>query len=537
MKAKSKKTTTKKAPAKKAPTVKATAAKAKATAKPAETQKQAPAPASGEQPRFAMIDIESINSSNNVRTETTDISDLVESIKANGIINPITVSYNKPPALPPVAQTGIINPITVSNNENPFMFDVVAGHRRFAAAKLAGLFKIPCHIIDGKSENELNEIAIQENTIRVDMTPYEECIAIKNLVNKNNTPRQIAARFGRTLRWVLVRVKLATAGDKVLEKVKAGSISMANAAKLADLPDKEFADEMRSVYRLDDYTTKFILERHHMDLKKAPFDTCDCSTCAKCSAQQQDLFAEENVNYCLDPKCWAKKCKARANEKKKEFESNGIIATVGDDGTGRTHKIESWEKKKIEQAEQAGIKKRVIIDPKTCRKEEYYDERDLPNFHEETEEECIARIEKERKEAKFGHVKFKLYANNLRESILTVVKKNMADHLLTLVVFSNKNWLDEFAKSKSWVNKDCYAIDPEEIEKPITVTDIADAVTNNVDKILDGIAERSYEALFKMMFKDIDPESLQPSDDEVNAEIDRQQAEESDENSDEENDE
>lgn len=314
MKAKSKNTTTKKAPAKKAPTVKATAKKAKATAKPAETQKQAPAPASGEQTRFEMIDIENINSSNN-------ISDLVESIKANGIINPITVSYNK----------------------NSLMFDVVAGHRRFAAAKLAGIVKIPCHIIDGKSENELNEIAIHENTIRVDMTPYEECIAIKNLVNKNNTPRQIAAR-----------------------------------------------------------------------------------------------------------------------------------------------------------------------------------------------------IEQERKEAKFGHVKFKLYANNLRESILTVVKKNMADHLLTLLVFSGNNWFEKIAKSKSWVNEDCYAIDPEDIEKPITVTDIADAVTNNVDNIFDDIAERSYEALFKMMFKDIDPASLQPSDDEVNAEIDRQQAEEnedeSDENSDEEND-
>lgn len=515
MKAKSKKTTTKKAPAKKATTVKATAAKAKATAKPAETQKQATAPASGEQPRFAMIDIESINSSNNVRTETTDISDLVESIKANGIINPITVS----------------------NNENPFMFDVVAGHRRFAAAKLAGLVKIPCHIIDGKSENELNEIAIQENTIRVDMTPYEECIAIKNLVNKNNTPRQIAARFGRTLRWVLVRVKLATAGDKVLEKVKAGSISMANAAKLADLPDKEFADEMRSVYRLDDYTTKCILERHHMDLKKAPFDTCDCSTCAKCSAQQQDLFAEENVNYCLDPKCWAKKCKARANEKKKEFESNGIIATVGDDGTGRTHKIESWEKKKIEQAEQEGIKKRVIIDPKTCRKEEYYDERDLSNFHEETAEERKARTEQEAKEIKFKHTKFSMYAKNLRESISTVVKKNMGNHLFTLIVFSDTVWLNDYAKSKKWANEDVYSVDPEDIESPITVEDIYDAAKNSIENIIDGIRDVSLENLFKMMFKDIDPASLQPSDDEVNAEIDRQQTEESDENSDEENDE
>lgn len=504
-----KRKTQKKATVKKGPSSKASAKKAKVTARPAETQKQAPASAIGEQPRFTTVDVENINSSNNARTETTDISDLVESIKAHGVINPITVSYNK----------------------KSTTFDVVAGHRRFAAAKLAGLAEIPCHIIDGKSET-LNEIAIQENTIRVDMTPYEECIAIKNLVSKNNTPRQIAARFGRTLRWVLVRVKLANAGDKVLGKVKDGSIRMANAAKLADLPDNEFADEMRCVYRLDDYTTKLILERHHMDLSKAPFDTCDCSKCAKCSSQQQDLFAEESENYCLDPKCWEKKCKARANEKKEEFESKGIVATVGDDGTGRIHRIESWQKGKIEQAEQAGIKKRVVIDPKTCRKEEFYDERDLPDFHEESEEEREARIEQERKEAKFKNTKFNLYVKNLRESISTVVKKNFGDHLLTLIVFSDCEWFNDYAKSKSWVNEDIYSMDHEDIETSITVEDIAEAATNSVDKILDDINDFSIEVIFKMMFKDIDPESLQPSDDEVNAEIARKQAEENDENSD-----
>ena len=488
---------------KKTPTKKATA-----TAKAKPSKKKSAAVANGS--KFQEIPIALIVSADNVRTERTDISDLAESIKAHGIINPITVH---------------------PDDEGKFI--VVAGHRRLEAAKIDGLATVPCNIIEGSDKNILNEIAIQENVLRVDMTPYEECVAIKNLVGKGNTPRQIAARFGRTLRWVLVRVKLANAGDKVLNKVKDGSIRMANAAKLADLPDDEFNEEMLSVYRLDDYTTKCILERHHMDLKKAPFDTCDCSTCAKCSAQQQDLFAEETENFCLDPDCWTKKCTAKANEKKKEFESNGIIATVGDDGTNRIHKIESWEKKKIEQAEQAGIKKRVIIDPETCRKTEYYDERDLPDFREETEEEREQRQNEECRIKKFNKVKNELYCKNLSGAICTVTARNLGNHLITLLMFSGNEWFLKFAQENSWIDENEYNVYPENLKDQKTIEEIADAARNNINRIIEDFDANSLTAIFRMMFKDIDPETLKPFDYEVTAEIERQQAEENDENSDE----
>lgn len=485
--------------------------KATATAKAKPSKKKSVSVANGT--KFQELPISLIVSADNVRTERTDISDLAESIKAHGIINPITVH---------------------PDGKRRF-FIVVAGHRRLEAAKFNKLVTVPCNIIEGQDKNILNEIAIQENVLRVDMTPYEECVAIKNLVGKGNTPRQIAARFGRTLRWVLVRVKLANAGDKVLNKVKDGSIRMANAAKLADLPDDEFNKEMNSVYRLDDYTTKIIIDRHHMDLKKAPFDICDCSTCSKCSAQQQDLFAEETENYCLDPDCWAKKCHELANAKKDDYEKEGVIATVGDDDY-RVHRIESWQTEKLEQAEQAGIKKRVVIDPETCKEVAFYDERDLPDFHEETEEEREQRHNEECRIKRFNKVKDELYCKNLSGAICTVTARNLGNHLITLLMFAGNEWFLKFAQENSWIDENEYNVYPENFKEQKTIEEIVDVARNNINRIIEDFDADSLTAIFRMMFKDIDPETLRPFDYEVTAEIERQQAEENKENSDEDDD-
>ena len=86
-----------------------------------------------------------------------------------------------------------------------------------------------------KDREGVEEISLTENITRMDMTPYEECMAVKALSGKKKTPAAIAKHFGRTLRWVLVRKKLADAGDKVLKKVKEGVIGLDAAAKLASI--------------------------------------------------------------------------------------------------------------------------------------------------------------------------------------------------------------------------------------------------------------------------------------------------------------
>ena len=143
-----------------------------------------------------LINVERIKDTKNIR-DVKDIDELVASINAHGLINPITVTEEKDG------------------------YRLIAGFRRFAAMKQLGAKEIPC-VIRNSDKDTLDEISLSENITRMDMTPYEECKAVQHLINKKNTAKQVAKRFGRSLRWVLVREKLAKAGEKILKKVKNG---------------------------------------------------------------------------------------------------------------------------------------------------------------------------------------------------------------------------------------------------------------------------------------------------------------------------
>ena len=379
---------------------------------------------------FRTISADKILNGNNIRA-VNDIADLVASIEAHGIINPITVT----------PQPGM-----------PSVFHIVAGFRRFAAAQKLGIEKIPCHVIEGNDETP--EIALSENLNRINMTPYEECKAVKNLANKKNTVQQIARKFGRTLRWVLVRKKLADAGDKVLEKVKEGAIGLDAAAKLADLPDDVFKKEMSSCYRTDKYFVDGVLDRYHKDLSRAPFEHESCFKCAKCSACQKDLFEDEPKAYCLDPDCWAKKTRAVAKDKVKELQAEGTNARIGKFDGGHIsyedeayhHKIDSWQKQDLEKAKEAGIKMRALVDNKTAKVLKYYDKRDLPDYHEETDAERKERLDAERAENRKKQAYEKLLRERLQDGIASICVnfKSEADIIVTLLVFVADNNYDFF---------------------------------------------------------------------------------------------
>ena len=238
-------------------TISASIKDAKAVKKPAAVKaaKTTPEPEKAEDRSYSFrtINVDNIVDSGNIR-EVKGIDDLIASIQAHGIINPITVT----------------NDFGMSTN-----YRVLAGHRRLAAAVQLGLKKIPCHVVD-KDQESIDEIQLSENVTRMDMTPYEECMAVKSLSNSKKTPAAIAKHFGRTLRWVLVRKKLADAGDKVLKKVKEGVIELAQAAKIADLPDNVFKRELEGCYRTDKYFIDSVLDRFHKDLSRAPFEHEAC---------------------------------------------------------------------------------------------------------------------------------------------------------------------------------------------------------------------------------------------------------------------
>lgn len=488
-----------------------TAAKAKAATDAVKATKQDATKSEERSYSFRTIDVDKIlGNGDNVR-EVNDIEDLVSSIQAHGIINPITVTQD----------VGMAT-----------YYRVIAGFRRLAAAKQLKLKKVPCHVVSKDAEG-FDEIPLSENVSRMGMTPYEECIAVKSLSNKKKTPGVIAKHFGRTLRWVLVRKKLADAGDKVLKKVKEGVIELSQAAKIADLPDNVFKRELESCYRTDKYFIDGVLERYHKDLSKAPFEHEACLQCEKCSACQADLFENEPKAYCLDPNCWARKVKKAAEAKVKKLQEEGRNARLGK-FTGKCisysdeadkYDINSWDTKGQEQAKEAGIQKRVLVDAATCKTLEYYDKRDLPDYHEETEEERKAKEEKERKDFQFRSTKEDMTKIRLRKAIARKIQKGDKDDVIALLLFccyDLDDTIDESQHRLLGIKEDedrCAGLS--DIDDQVRPCDIYDAVLGSVEHIL----ERTYETdILRKMYSIItygNPKDAEPVDDEVEDEIKR----------------
>lgn len=481
--------------------------------------------ANGNSYNFRVIEIDKINDSKNIRN-TNEISDLAASIDAHGLINPITVSID---------------------DENEGTYKLVAGHRRFAAVKLNGKNEIPCNVITDKSAM-LDEISLSENVSRMDMTPYEECLAVHSLINKKNTAKQVAKRFGRSLRWVLVREKLAKAGEKTLDKVKDERISIASAQKIADLPDSVFKRELDCCYRLDDFTVENILNSYHMDLKKAPFDTTACETCSKCSACQQDLFDDDNKKLCLDKDCWADKIKELAQQKADKLCEDGIVAVVeefsyGNDGYD--HAIKSYEKKELAKAKDAGINERAVVNPKTAKVTKYFDKRDSPDYHEETLEEREARLEQEEKEAERAEAREDVLTRKMKEQIKEAIRNFGESGIFALFAIAKPyNFICDEEAEKLGIPSNYNEIKFKDVPDDCPVGKLAACVRNSVNYIIDRkiYNQDLLEKIWNIFARDENIpgrksiDNLEPTEDEILAEIARKQAEENDENSDEDDD-
>ncbi len=454
---------------------------------------------------FRTVDIDQIQAYGNIRTGDVANDDLVASIGALGIINPLTV----------VQDTGMAS-----------YYRLIAGFRRFAAAKKLGLKKVPCHVVD--KDESLGELALSENVSRMDMAPYDECIAVRNLVNLKKTPAQIAKRFGRTVRWVLTRKKLADAGDKVLEKVKEGKIPLSAAARLAELPDNVFKEELEDIgYTISDWEVRNILERNRMDLEKAPFDHSRCLKCDKCSACQKDLFDEDPKAYCLDSDCWEKKVKKAAKDKAEAFRKDGYEAKVGYEFE-TDEEIGSWEKDLLKQAEESRIKKRIIVNPETCKEKWYYSKKDLPGYHEETEEEREEARKKRDAEHLADRIRTDMHKDTLKKRIAEKIRMGGdKDDIIALLVFQCADFDDLIDKDEydalgvEHNDEDMYCAGIKDISDHARPCDFLDAVKGSVKHILDNTYDID---ILKKMYSIItfaDPEDAKPTEKQVQAEIKR----------------
>ncbi len=137
-----------------------------------------------------------------------------------------------------IRRVGIINPLVVIKQGEDLV--LIAGHRRLAAARLAGLKVVPCFVRDTVPEVDA-EIAFAENFFRKDLSPVELACALKDcLLKQTMTVKEIAAGFHRSEHWVNSMVAIADWPADVLVAVHAKGISVSAAHNLALVTDEKY---------------------------------------------------------------------------------------------------------------------------------------------------------------------------------------------------------------------------------------------------------------------------------------------------------
>lgn len=136
-----------------------------------------------------------------------------------------------------IKQVGIIQPLVVQQREG--YYEIIAGERRWRAAKMAGLKEIPA-VIRNYSEKEILEIALIENIQRENLNPIEEALAYKRLIEEFKLKQdEVAEKVSKSRTAVTNSMRLLKLDERVQQMLIDDMISSGHARALLSLEDKE----------------------------------------------------------------------------------------------------------------------------------------------------------------------------------------------------------------------------------------------------------------------------------------------------------
>lgn len=179
------------------------------------------------------------------RFDEASLASLAESIKVAGIIQPLVVRQ-------------------VGDH-----YEVIAGERRFRAAQLAGLEKIPV-ILRKVDALEQSQLALIENIHREDLNPIDRAMAYRDMARQTNlTHADIAARLGEDRSSIANFIRLLELPEATRELVRQGSVSVGHAKLLAGLEDPNEIDRLAQLVITQQLPVR-ALEKLLKDGPKAP---------------------------------------------------------------------------------------------------------------------------------------------------------------------------------------------------------------------------------------------------------------------------
>ena len=140
-----------------------------------------------------------------------------------------------------IRQYGLIQPITVRKLDGGF-YQIIAGERRWRAARMAGLAEVPVRIIEADDKRAM-ELALVENLQREDLNPIEEARGYRTLMDEYGmTQEQASASVGKSRSAVANSLRLLSLSEAVSAMVENGSLSAGHARAL--LPLKEAKQQL-----------------------------------------------------------------------------------------------------------------------------------------------------------------------------------------------------------------------------------------------------------------------------------------------------
>lgn len=158
----------------------------------------------------------------NPRKVLGDIDELAESIKANGILQNLTV---------------------VPMNDDWTEFTVIIGHRRLAAAKQAGLTELPCAVVEMTEKEQLSTM-LTENMQRSDLTVYEEAKGCQLLLDLGDTVAEVAEKTGFSESKIRRRVKLCELDEEAFKESQIRQPTLQDYDRLNQIKDIDVRNEL-----------------------------------------------------------------------------------------------------------------------------------------------------------------------------------------------------------------------------------------------------------------------------------------------------
>jgi len=264
----------------------------------------------------------------NQEYQTVNLSQLTESLT-----NPRKTFEYK--ALNEMAESiravGLLQPILVRPTATEGSFEIVAGARRFRAARLAEIESVSVRVCQLTDAQAL-EAQVIENLIRADVHPYEETqgfLALMRLDPARYTAQELAAKTGKSVTFVLQRLKLADLIPAAAKSFQKDEIATGHALLLARLSTPQQVEAFPHCFAdvwLDSKQKKRLVNvaefSHYIDsnivleLSEAPFSREDdtlypeagaCLNCPKRSGFNTLLFPDVKKDSCFDPACYGEK--------------------------------------------------------------------------------------------------------------------------------------------------------------------------------------------------------------------------------------